>query len=161
MVRRWLGVKKSRSPSRLIWWDRKPPGSPPTIFLSHRLLIVRRNSNSSASRLRVPFTCSAQSLLTPLDIGVPFRPKEKAKDVSLALRQQDLIEYYIDVIHKCDWFLAKLVRTTTRSRFVSSGPCSNLSIHYCSAIYLQIWPYSRTPPLPCLASWHGKCHDGV
>ena len=82
--------------------------------------------------------------------------RKRRKSRCRVLEHPDLIEH-INVAHECDWFLVKLLRTPT-SRFVGSGPCSNLIVLPCrSATYLRICRYSRTP----LPSWHGKLEPSL
>ena len=82
--------------------------------------------------------------------------RKRRKSRCRVLGHPDLIEH-INVAHKCDWFLVKLLRTPT-SRFVASGPCSNLIVLPCrSATYLRICRYRRTP----LPSWHGKLEPSL
>ena len=77
--------------------------------------------------------------------------RKRRKSRCRVLGHSNLIEH-INVAHECDWFLVKLLRTPT-SRFVRSGPCSNLIVLACrSATYLRICRYSRT----LLPSCHGK-----
>ena len=82
--------------------------------------------------------------------------RKRRKSRCRVLGHPDLIEH-INVAHKCDWFLVKLPRTPT-SRFVGSGPCSNLIVLPCrSATFLRICRYRRTP----LPSWHGKLEPSL